>query len=383
MDVTKAQPVLFPFYSQLDMIAAGGTDMKRCIGVMDEAFALLGKGDYVMGRPNRNSHGMRLWFPLEPQHPGMPNGGPDQRFLTLPAYLGGRFHACGNKWYGSNIHNPSKHGLPRSILLMILNEAETARPLAIMEANLLSGMRTGAVIGLSARYLARKDSQRLGVIAAGPISKFCTRAIAAELPSLTRVSVYDIVPEKGAAFAEQMSAELGIEVVPVGSLPEAVKGQDVVSASSSGSGGPLIEDNWLKEGSLLTLSSRVRFEDSYLKSGRIVADIWKMHQAYRDEGNAFSFACGDIIGRDAGQIFKSNWIRPEDMRRYEGITSFFKIVGRDMMPSKVLRCTEAYLDESYDGNLFDLLCSSIGYYGIEFRAHIDNKALGRTNFLIM
>lgn len=51
MDVTKAQPVLFPFYSQLDMIAAGGTDMKRCIGVMDEAFALLGKGDYVMGGP--------------------------------------------------------------------------------------------------------------------------------------------------------------------------------------------------------------------------------------------------------------------------------------------------------------------------------------------
>ena len=108
----------------------------------------------------------------------------------------------------------------------------------------------------------------------------------------------------------------------------------------------------------------------------------KSHEE-RDEGNAFSFACGDIIGRDAGQIFKSNWIRPEDMRRYEGITSFFKIVGRDMMPSKVLRCTEAYLDESYDGNLFDLLCSSIGYYGIEFRAHIDNKALGRTNFLIM
>lgn len=105
----------------------------------------------------------------------------------------------------------------------------------------------------------------------------------------------------------------------------------------------------------------------------------KSHEE-RDEGNAFSFACGDIIGRDAGQIFKSNWIRPEDMRRYEGITSFFKIVGRDMMPSKVLRCTEAYLDESYDGNLFDLLCSSIGYYGIEFRAHIDNKALGRTNF---
>ncbi|MFR5093131.1 MAG: hypothetical protein ACLTDR_15115 [Adlercreutzia equolifaciens] len=88
----------------------------------------------------------------------------------------------------------------------------------------------------------------------------------------------------------------------------------------------------------------------------------------------FSFACGSIIERDAGQIFKSNWIGAEDLRRYEDITRFFKIVGRDMMPSKVLRCTEACLDESYDGNLFDLLCSSIGYYGIEFRAHIDNQA---------
>ena len=287
MNVMKSQEVTFPFYSQMDMIAAGGTDMRRCIDVMDEAFALLGKGDYVMGGANRNAHGMRLWFPLEPKYPGMPEGGPDQRFLTMPAYLGGRFHACGNKWYGSNIHNPSKYGLPRSILLMTLNDAETARPLAIMEANLLSGMRTGAVIGLSARYLARKDSERLGVVAAGPISAFCTRAIAAALPSLKRISVYDIVPEKGAAFAERMSAELGVEAVSVGSLPEAVRGQDVVSASISGSGGPLIEDGWLKEGSLLTLSSRVRFEDSYLKSARIVADNWKMHQAYRDEGNAF------------------------------------------------------------------------------------------------
>lgn len=103
-------------------------------------------------------------------------------------------------------------------------------------------------------------------------------------------------------------------------------------------------------------------------------------QEEEGEGTSFSFACGDIIGRDGGQIFKSNWIRPEDLRRYEGVTNFFKIVGRDMMPSKVLRCATAYLNESYDGNLFDLLCSSIGYFGIEFRAHIDNKALDRTGF---
>ena len=152
----------FKFLSQKDMLAAGVTDMGHCTDVMEEAFALLGKGDYVMGGSTRNSHGMRVWFPLEPAFDGMPKGGPDQRFMALPGYLGGRFKVCGNKWYGSNVHNPARHGLPRSILLMTLNDPETACPLAIMEANILSGMRTGAVVGLSARYLARDDSETLG-----------------------------------------------------------------------------------------------------------------------------------------------------------------------------------------------------------------------------
>jgi collagenase-like PrtC family protease len=100
----------------------------------------------------------------------------------------------------------------------------------------------------------------------------------------------------------------------------------------------------------------------------------------RDEGTSFSFACGDVTRNDPGQIFKSNWIRPEDLRKYAGITSFFKIVGRDMLRSKVLRCATAYMDESYNGNLLDLLCSNIGYYGIEFSARIDNKSLDSTAF---
>ena len=60
------------FLSQKDMIAAGVTDMERCIDVMDEAFTLAGKGDYVMGGSTRNSHGQRVWFPKEPQFEGMP-----------------------------------------------------------------------------------------------------------------------------------------------------------------------------------------------------------------------------------------------------------------------------------------------------------------------
>lgn len=97
------------------------------------------------------------------------------------------------------------------------------------------------------------------------------------------------------------------------------------------------------------------------------------------EGKDFSFACGDIIKDDPSQVFKSNWVRPEDLVHYDKVTHFFKIVGRDMLPSKVLRCTRAYMDESYEGNLFDLLCSSVGFYGVEYSAHVDNKALGATS----
>jgi collagenase-like PrtC family protease len=97
----------------------------------------------------------------------------------------------------------------------------------------------------------------------------------------------------------------------------------------------------------------------------------------KSEGSAFSFACGDIVRDDPAQLFKSGWVRPEDLHRYAeaGVTGYFKVVGRDMLRSKVMRCCEAYMDESYDGNLLDLLCSCCGFYGVEHSAYVDNKSL--------
>ncbi|SDO48011.1 tyramine oxidase subunit B [Desulforhopalus singaporensis] len=272
------------FLSQMDMIAAGVTDMDKCIEVMSEVFILAGKGDYVMGGSTRNSHGQRIWFPPEPKFDGMPKGGPDQRFMALPGYLGGRFRVCGNKWYGSNVHNPAKHGLPRSILLMTLNDAETARPLAIMEANILSGMRTGAVVGLSAKYLARDDSETLGVIAAGPISKFSATAIIKALPSLKKVVVYDINEEAAKRFCTEIGEQLDIDVSVVNRFEDAVRGQDVITSAISGDHTPLFEDKWLKEGSLLTLPGRANVEEDYLRHAYIVPDCWEMQKTYKIEG---------------------------------------------------------------------------------------------------
>ena len=162
----------FLYLSEEEMIKAGVLDSARCVDVLDEMFQLVGKGDYIMGGPNHNEHGIKLSFPKEPQFPNMPADGPDRRFMAMVAYLGGRFNIAGEKWYGSNIANTSR-GLPRSVLMVMLNNVDTGEPVALMSGNLVSAVRTGSVPGVGVRYLARKDSEIIGLIGAGPIQKAC------------------------------------------------------------------------------------------------------------------------------------------------------------------------------------------------------------------
>jgi len=138
----------FLYLNENDMIEAGVTDMAGCVDTIEEMFRLLKVGDFRMGGPGNNSHGVMMVFPEESPFPNMPVDGPDRRFMAMPAYLGGQFDMVGMKWYGSNTENRQK-GLPRSILMMTLNDKDTGAPVAYMSANILSAYRTGAVPGVS------------------------------------------------------------------------------------------------------------------------------------------------------------------------------------------------------------------------------------------
>jgi len=273
----------FLFLSQEDMIEAGVLDMHNCVDVMDKAFRLLGEGDYLMGGPSQNHHGMKMYFPKEPRGPRMPVAGPDRRFMALIAYLGGEYNVCGTKWYGSNVENPSKHSLPRSILLVILNDPDTGAPIAVMDGNLISAMRTGAVIGLGARYLAQKGAEVAGIVAAGVISKCCLMALAVEMESLKEVKVFDLDRVKTEAFSQEMSQKLGLDVHPVGSMEEAIRGSDVISTATSGVKAPYFNTEWFKDWAFFGLSSEAELEDELWMGSRIVADDWKMHIDWREE----------------------------------------------------------------------------------------------------
>ena len=158
----------FLFLSEEDMIRAGVKNMPECIDTMEEVVKCLNTGDYVMGGQNHNSHGCQVSFPKDSPFENMPKDeGDDRRFMAMPAYIGGSFDLMGMKWYGSNMEN-RKLGLPRSILTVMLNDKDTGAPLCLMSANLLSAYRTGAIPGVAARHLARKNAKVCGICVTRP-----------------------------------------------------------------------------------------------------------------------------------------------------------------------------------------------------------------------
>ena len=292
----------FLYLSEQDTIKAGVLDAAKCVDNAEEVFTLLSKGDYLMGGSNHNSHGMGLVFPKESPFPNMPVAGPDRRFVAMPAYLGGRFDVCGNKWYGSNAANPSK-GLPRSVLTVTLNNKDTGEPLAFMSANLLSAARTGAVPGVAARHLARKDSEVITVLGCGQINRSCLRSILTQLPNVKKVVCYDIFEAAAEKFLDWEKKELGIEGEVNLDLEQALKDADVVTVAASRLKPLYVKDEWLKPGVTLLITGPLQSDDSFWMSTKLIYDNVRLHEAYVQEAVESGDKAGYYKGVIGGPIY--------------------------------------------------------------------------------
>lgn len=272
----------FLYLSEADTVQAGVLDVERCVDVCGEVFQLLAQGDYLMGGASHNSHGLGLVYPKTSSFPNMPVAGPDHRFVTMPAYLGGRFDVCGNKWYGSNAANADR-GLPRSILTLMLNDKETGEPLSLMSANLLSAARTGGVPANASRYLANTDSEVCVVVGCGPINMACYRAIVSQVPALKRVVTFDLFEEKAHALAEFSDRTLGIPGSAATSLKEALAQGDVVTVAASRLAPLQVDSSWFKSGSTVLISGPLKADDNFWLGSRLVYDHIGLHEAYVEE----------------------------------------------------------------------------------------------------
>lgn len=277
----------FLYLNEKDMIEAGVLDAAGCIETMRDTMALFGKKDFLLGGPNADEHGLQMNFPQKSDIEGFPlDDGPDRRFMAMPAYLGGRFHIAGQKFYGSNSHNAAL-GLPRSILMVTLSDVDTGAPKAIMSANLLSAMRTGAMPAMAATYLANKDSEVLSLLGPGVINKCALMCYMEVLPNIKKIKIRGSSSRSKTALAMKEFIEETYpqvkEIVICDSLEEACRDADVVSEAMSVTKENMEEFKleWFKKGAtVFSMGSFLyrKYED--FKNTTMVVDNYGMYQKY-------------------------------------------------------------------------------------------------------
>ena len=294
----------FIYLNEPDMIAAGVTDMARCVEVMEEALILLSQGDFRMAGPTAMSHGAMISFPKTPEFPGMPADGPDRRFMAMPAYLGGRFGTTGVKWYGSNLENRNK-GLPRSIHMFMLNDTDTGAPLAVMSANLISAYRTGAIPGVTVKHLARQDARVFGIVGPGVIGRMVTEAVLSQRTGIERIVVKGVDDADVQRYADYVHPRFpnvkSIEAAV--SVEEVARSADIMTVTATtdpagSSGFPYIHRDWIKPGALLLFPAAVRLDDDFITAGdaRLVVDSWPLYDAWAEEYGVDGYQNIGIVG---------------------------------------------------------------------------------------
>lgn len=311
--------IKFLYLSEPDMIKAGVKNMDQCVEAMEDLLVTLNKGDYVMAGVNHNSHGAQVIFPDDPQFEEMPKNADDRRFMAMPAYLGGKYQMAGMKWYGSNCENKAS-GLPRSILMMMLNDKDTGAPLALMSANLVSCYRTGAIPGVGAKYLARKDSETVTIIGPGVMGRTCLLAFLSVCPKITTVKVKGRGLRSLHAFEEFVKKECPQiqQVIVCDSMEEAVKDSDIICVTSTAPvkeiDFPYIAEDWVKKGALICLPSAARFDDDFLINRcKKVVDNYKLYEAWAEEFPYPSYEMVQIIGSKFTDYLHEGRIQREDI----------------------------------------------------------------------
>lgn len=180
--------------------------------------------------------------------------------------------------------------------LIPLYHYETAKLAALIEADYLGKLRTGAASGVATKYLARPDAKVLGLIGSGGQARTQMQAICAVRP-IERVLVFSRSAEKRAQFVQENQGTVAAEIVAVESVREAVEPADVV-ATITNSTTPVFEGVWLKPGTHINaagsnhLKRREIDGETVRRAGRIAVDM--LEQAQQE--------CGDLAAATADGI---------------------------------------------------------------------------------
>jgi len=158
---------------------------------------------------------------------------PRRRF-ELPA--GGFFHYMAAADFSAGFIAMKQYTFVRGKMrfLVPLYEIASGDLVAMIEADYMGQLRTGAASGVATKYLARRDASAAAIIGTGGQARTQLEAIAA-VRKLKSVRVYGREPERRKKFAEEMSSRIGVPVEPAGSSSEAAQGAHILCTATTAS----------------------------------------------------------------------------------------------------------------------------------------------------
>jgi ornithine cyclodeaminase/alanine dehydrogenase-like protein (mu-crystallin family) len=194
--------------------------------------------------------------------------------------------------------------------LVLLYRWDTGELVALIEAELLGQIRTGAASGVATKFMARPDARRVGIIGTGSQSPTQIEAVCAVRP-IERVRVFGRNQQKKREFARAMSERLRVPVEPADSAEAAVREADIVITMTTAAH-PIVEAAWLAPGVHINaagsnLAHKCEIDAETVRRAGVIAT---------DSIEQAKIEAGDLIqafGGDAG-----SWSRVLDLARIVG-----------------------------------------------------------------
>lgn len=191
----------------------------------------------------------------------------------MPAYAPS-LKIAGTKIVNVHPDNPKK-GMPTVMAVVVLNDAETGVPLALIDATYLTGLRTGLAGAVAVKHLARENAKTLGVVGAGKQALFQIMALS-KVRRIEEIFVYDINENNIDKLSQELK-QVGIEIKKA-DLEKTAK-QDIL-VTTTPSREPIIKKEWILPGTHINAigadaKGKQELESGILKKAKIIIDNWE------------------------------------------------------------------------------------------------------------
>jgi alanine dehydrogenase len=205
----------------------------------------------------------------------------------------------------STVHedNRARFKMPTMIATILMIEPKTGAPIAIVAGTHIVALRTGAVGGVAAKHLARKNSKIVGLIGAGVQARTQLMAMLSVFGSLEEVRVWSRTKHTREEFLAYVKKEEGrriTRVVPVERPEDAVRGSDII-VTATPSKAPIVLGDWIAPGMHVNsigadAPGKQELDPAILKKAKVVVDSLE-HALHSSEINV-PFSQGQLDLKD-------------------------------------------------------------------------------------